>query len=67
MNISLIPGEAVFAFLTELMKVIQKAQDAFMNAPDEYRERFYQRLNRWEDFWDKVASPLYRAISDEKQ
>lgn len=66
-KLSVLPTDALFAFLTELMKVIQKAQDAFIAAPPEYRERAYARIDRWETFWMKVAEPLYKLVVDPKE
>jgi len=61
-NLSLIPGDAMFQFLTQLLKVIEKAQDVIQDAPPEYRDRYFARLDKWESFWESVAEPLYKLV-----
>jgi len=59
---------AVFMpLVTAILQIILEAQRSFNDAPDEYKERFYKRLDKWETFWEKLADPLYKLVVKEAE
>lgn len=59
------PVAVLIPLVNTILQIILQAQISFNNAPDEYKDNFYKRLDKWENFWDKLADPVYRLIDKE--
>lgn len=49
------PGEAL---VVKILDLITKQQEILLIAPPEYRNAYFERLGKMEDFWFKLVEPL---------
>lgn len=61
------PLTVLLPLVNTILQVILQAQISFNNAPDEYKDNFYKRLDKWESFWDKLADPVFKLINKEAE
>jgi len=54
--------ELILPLAVQLLKVIEQAQISLNTAPEAYREQYFARLQKWEQFWDRVFGPVGDAI-----
>jgi hypothetical protein len=59
------PIAVLLPLINTILQIILQAQISLNNAPAEYRENHFKRLDRWEAFWDKLAVPFYRLVEKE--
>ena len=52
------------ALATQILKVVEQGQIAFNNAPPKYRDRYFERLQKYEDLADRIVAPLAGLIAD---
>jgi len=61
------PVAVLIPLVNTILQIILQAQISFNNAPDEYKDNFYKRLDRWEEFWNKLSEPVYKLIVKEAE
>lgn len=53
------PGEAL---LIKILDLISTQQQIVLTAPEKYRDAYFERLGKMEDFWYKFFEPLGNLI-----
>lgn len=61
------PIALLLPLVNTILQVILQAQISFNNAPDEYKDNFYKRLDKWESFWDRLSEPVFQLINKEAE
>lgn len=61
--VALVP---IVGLAEQILRVIANHQELILAADPETRERFMERLDKWESFWEGLVRPLYEAVITEQ-